>query len=72
MTPLFAFGMPGPPELIIIAVLALLFFGNRLPSVARSFGKSIVEFKKGVQGIEEEVDEAVNKNDKSVQPKNGV
>ena len=73
MCSLFAFfGMPGHFELLIILGLALLLFGNRLPSVARSFGKSIVEFKKGVQGIEEDVDEAINKGDRPAQPKNGV
>ncbi len=33
-------------------------FGKRLPEVARSIGKGIVEFKKGVRGIEDEVDSA--------------
>jgi sec-independent protein translocase protein TatA len=53
-------GMPGPLEMLIIAVIVLLLFGNRLPGVMRSLGKGIVEFKKGVQGIEEEVDKAGN------------
>jgi len=52
------FGSPGFPELIIVMVIALLLFGKRLPEVARSLGKGIVEFKKGVRGIEEEVDTA--------------
>jgi sec-independent protein translocase protein TatA len=51
-------GMPGPLEMLIIAAIILLLFGNRLPSVMRSLGKGIVEFKKGVQGIEDEVDKA--------------
>lgn len=50
------FGMPGHLELIIIAVFALLLFGNRLPSVMRSLGRSVVEFKKGVNGLEDEID----------------
>ena len=54
------FGMPGPMELLIIAMIALLLFGNRLPSVMRSMGRGIVEFKKGVQGIEDDVDDAVH------------
>ena len=49
----------GGPELMIIAFVALLIFGNRLPSVMRSLGKSVTEFKKGVSGIEEDIDKAV-------------
>ncbi len=52
------FGMGGPWELVIVLFIALLLFGKRLPEVARSMGKGIVEFKKGVRGIEEEVDSA--------------
>lgn len=48
----------GAPELLIIGAIALLIFGNRLPSVARSVGKSLVEFKKGMNEIEEEVKQA--------------
>jgi sec-independent protein translocase protein TatA len=48
--------MPGTTELIIIAVIALLIFGRRLPDVARSVGKSIVEFKKGIRDVKSEVD----------------
>jgi len=44
----------GPLELIIFAVVVLLLFGNRLPSVMRSLGQGMVEFKKGVQGIEDD------------------
>ena len=58
MSPLFGlfFGPPGLPELLIVGVIVLLLFGNRLPSVMRSLGKGITEFKKGVSGIEDEVD----------------
>ncbi|MBI2478894.1 MAG: twin-arginine translocase TatA/TatE family subunit [Planctomycetia bacterium] len=52
------FGMPGHMELLIIAGLALLLFGHRLPSLMRSAGRSVVEFKKGVQGIEDDIDSA--------------
>jgi sec-independent protein translocase protein TatA len=57
MSPVFAL-LPnlGPVELIVIALVVLLLFGNRLPSVMRSMGKGIVEFKKGVSGIEDESD----------------
>ncbi len=45
----------GGPEMIIFALIALLLFGKRLPEVARSLGKGIVEFKRGIHGIESEV-----------------
>ena len=50
------FGMPGGIEWIIILIVALLIFGRRLPEVMKSMGKGIVEFKKGVKGIESEVE----------------
>lgn len=48
------FGMSGHWELLIIAGIILLLFGKRLPGVMRSLGTSIVEFKKGIKGIDEE------------------
>lgn len=53
-----AFGMPGLTEWIIIGALGLLFFGKRLPEVGRSLGKGIVEFKRGLKGIEDDVEQA--------------
>lgn len=50
------FHMPSMGEFIVIAAIGLLLFGKRLPEVGRSLGKGIVEFKKGLKGIEEEVD----------------
>jgi sec-independent protein translocase protein TatA len=50
-----AIGMPGPFEWIIIAGLGLLIFGKRLPEVGRSLGKGIVEFKRGLKSVEDEV-----------------
>ncbi|MEK6677146.1 MAG: twin-arginine translocase TatA/TatE family subunit [Planctomycetota bacterium] len=45
-------------EWIIIGAVALLIFGRRLPDVARSFGKSIIEFKKGLRDVHDEIDTA--------------
>lgn len=47
-------GAPGPFEILIICLIVLLLFGKRLPGAMRSLGKSIVEFKKGVSGSEDE------------------
>lgn len=53
------FGLVGSwPQMIILGVIAFLLFGNRLPSVMRSVGRSVTEFKKGVSGIEDEIDNA--------------
>ena len=49
------FGVRQTELLILLGIALLLFGGSRIPSLARSLGKSITEFKKGVQGIEEEV-----------------
>ena len=50
--------MPGPMELAVIAIFGLLIFGKRLPEVGKSLGKSIVEFKKGLSGIESDINNA--------------
>lgn len=50
--------MPGPMEMIIFGIIALLLFGKRLPDVARGMGKSILEFKKGLSDVSHEVQNA--------------
>ena len=56
-SPILAFGMPSGWEWIALLALGLLVFGRRLPEVGRSVGKSIVEFKKGIKGIEDDIDQ---------------
>ena len=60
----FAFGLPGGYEFLVVAFVALLIFGNRLPGVMRSLGKSVTEFKKGVNEIEDDLDTAVTADKK--------
>lgn len=57
----FGIGPIGTTELIVILVIGLLLFGKRLPEVGRSLGKGIVEFKKGLKGVEEEIERESNK-----------
>lgn len=48
------FGL-GVAEIVVICVIGLLLFGNRLPNLARWLGKSFMEFRKEVRGIEEDI-----------------
>jgi len=54
------FWTPGPFELVIILIIAVLLFGRRLPEIARGLGKSLTEFKKGVHEVEETKDDLVS------------
>jgi sec-independent protein translocase protein TatA len=59
------FGPIGAPEMIIFGIIAVLLFGSRLPTVARSLGKSIVEFKKGMHDLQDEVRSSVDSEAKA-------
>ena len=52
---LFSGGI-GWQEIVLLGLVALLIFGRKLPEVGKSLGKGIVEFKKGLAGIEEDID----------------
>lgn len=49
----------GSWEVLVILFVALLIFGKRLPSIARSLGKSIRSLKDGLKeaDVSEELDE---------------
>jgi sec-independent protein translocase protein TatA len=47
-------------ELMIVLLVVVLIFGNRLPSIARSLGRSLVEFKKGTREIDDQSDGDAN------------
>jgi sec-independent protein translocase protein TatA len=58
MCPVFAM-LDSPVVLLMLGVLAVLLFGERLPEVARSVGRGLMEFKKGVHGIQQEIQGAI-------------
>jgi sec-independent protein translocase protein TatA len=56
MNALFAFFNLGAQEMVILLIIGVLLFGRKLPEVGRYLGKGIVEFKKGIRGLEDEID----------------
>jgi sec-independent protein translocase protein TatA len=52
------FGL-GMAEVLVILAIGLLLFGNKLPELARSLGKTIVEFKREASGITEDLRNSV-------------
>ena len=50
------FGSVGMQEVILILFILLLLFGSkRLPELGQSLGKVILDFKRGVSEIQEEI-----------------
>jgi len=56
-------GQIGLAEILVIAAVGLLLFGARLPQVGRSLGRSIVQFKKGLHEVEDEIEEAADERE---------
>jgi sec-independent protein translocase protein TatA len=52
---------PGPMELVIVLVIVMVLFGNRLPGTMRSLGQSLVQFKKGMREDDNDKDDANDK-----------
>jgi sec-independent protein translocase protein TatA len=48
----------GWTEMVILGVIGLLLFGKRLPEVARNLGKGMMEFKKGMYDLQDDVSSA--------------
>lgn len=69
---MLAFVNLGTWEIVAIVAVALLLFGSRLPQIARSVGKSIVEFKKGVKDVQDGVDEAAKEPPRKLEDKQPV
>ena len=49
-------------EMLIVMGLAVLLFGKRLPEVGRQLGRGIIEFKKGMSGMAEELGDGSSSN----------
>ena len=63
------FGRLGLPELLIVAVIALLVFGpKKLPDLGAGLGKAIRDFKGALSDKETSADEEKQKQ-KELQPK---
>ncbi|MEM6551034.1 MAG: twin-arginine translocase TatA/TatE family subunit [Planctomycetota bacterium] len=52
----FFSGGLGGWEVAVLVLLGVLIFGKRLPEVGKSIGKGIVEFKKGLAGVDDDID----------------
>lgn len=65
------FGNIGHWELLIVLAIGLLVFGRRLPEVGRSLGKGIVEFKRGLKDIEDDIDHESSKPKQISEPSKG-
>jgi sec-independent protein translocase protein TatA len=57
----------GPMEWLVIGLVLLLLFGSRLPEVGRGLGKGIIEFKKGLKGVEDDMEVGQNQQRQSYQ-----
>ena len=56
----------GSQEMLIVGVLAILLFGEKLPEVGRKIGKSLTEFKRNIRGIQDEFTGALTGVDNTV------
>ena len=58
------FGSIGMPELIIIFVIALIIFGPRkLPELGKSLGRSLNEFKKASNDLQNTLEQEIKLED---------
>jgi len=54
----------GLPELIVIAIIALLVVGpKKLPDLAKSLGKGLTEFKKATEDVTDNIKETLKPDD---------
>ena len=58
-TALWGTGMPGGFEIVIVLAIVLIIFGpKRLPALSRAIGKSITDFKRGLNDVKQDIEDA--------------
>jgi sec-independent protein translocase protein TatA len=63
MNVLLGFFNFSPMEMLILLGLGVLLFGRKLPEVGRYVGKGIVEFKKGLKGLEDDIEGSMTRQE---------
>lgn len=58
----------GMQEILLLLLLGVLLFGRKLPDIGRSLGKTVIEFKKGIGGMEDEINTATSGNRVAIEP----
>lgn len=60
----------GPMELVLLAIVAVVLFGSKLPDVARNFGQSYNQFRQGLSDLKSTIKTSVPKVDLEIMPRN--
>src|SRR5215208_348028 len=68
ITPVFGFFGLGTQEIMLLLVLGVLLFGRNLPQLGRSLGKTVTEFKRGVKGLEDDMEPTPGGSPRVVEP----
>ena len=61
------FGL-GMQEILLLLLLGVLLFGRKLPDIGRSLGKTVIEFKKVIGWMEDEINTATSGARTAIEP----
>jgi sec-independent protein translocase protein TatA len=59
IAPLAFFSSFGGPEMLVVAVIALLLFGKDLPQVVREWAQTFNEFRRHLNNVKSELNDAI-------------